>query len=341
MTEAAPCYYQAASNKPTRKMADAELSVVTGALDYTGRYIARGLIEQGARVRTLTAHPNEPNPFAGRIEIAPLDFASPESLARGLEGATTLFNTYWIRFPYGETTFETAVENSSTLLHAAQCAGVRRIVHVSITGADVNSPLPYFRGKGLVEREITQSHLSWAILRPTLVFGVDDVLLNNIAWLLRRFPLFALPGFGAYHVQPVWRDGSGRACDKLCAGRRKPHRGCGGSRDLHLPRSRTNGGPCAQLFSAADAGASGCGAVPSRLIGYAIGDVMFTHDEIDGLAASPLISADSPTCPTALSSWLPSNADSLGRITTRAQALPSAYWKGPFTIRCETGRCVA
>src|SRR5216684_7680454 len=181
-----------------------EPEVVTGALGYTGRYITRALFERGARVRTLTAHPSQPNPFGERLEIAPLDFDSPDSLARNLEGVSTLFNTYWIRFPYRGATFETAVANTRTLLRAAQKAGVRRIVHISITGAAEDSPLPYFRGKGIVEREIAQSELSYLILRPTLIFGVEDVLVNNIAWLLRRFPLFAIPGRGDYRVQPVF-----------------------------------------------------------------------------------------------------------------------------------------
>ena len=130
-------------------MSGRELEVVTGALGYTGHYIARALLERGACVRTLTAHPSQPNPFGERLEIAPLDFHSPDSLARNLEGASTLFNTYWIRFPYRGTTFETAVANTRTLLRAARQAGVRRIVHISITGTDENSPLPYFRGKAV------------------------------------------------------------------------------------------------------------------------------------------------------------------------------------------------
>jgi NADH dehydrogenase len=181
-----------------------ELSVVTGALGYTGRYIARALFERGARVRTLTAHPSQPNPFGERLEIAPMDFGSPDILAQCLDGASTFYNTYWIRFPYRGATFKTAVENTRTLLRAARKSGVRRIVHISITGAAEDSPLPYFRGKGIVEREIAQSGLAYLILRPTLIFGVEDVLVNNIAWLLRRFPLFTIPGRGDYRVQPVF-----------------------------------------------------------------------------------------------------------------------------------------
>ena len=104
-----------------------ELSVVTGAFGYTGRYIARRLLADGERVRTITGHPGRPDPFGGRVAVAPMDFHDRDGLARSLEGASTLYNTYWIRFPRGVVTFEKAVENSRTLIRAAEDAGVRRI----------------------------------------------------------------------------------------------------------------------------------------------------------------------------------------------------------------------
>lgn len=293
-----------------------ELNVVTGALGYTGRYIARALLQGGARVRTLTAHPSRPNPFGDRIEIAPLDFASPESLARSLEGAGTLFNTYWIRFPYRGATFETAVANTRTLLRAARQAGVRRIVHISITGADEDSPLPYFRGKGVLEREVTQSGMSYLILRPTLIFGVEDVLVNNLAWLVRRFPIFALPGRGDYRVQPVFvGDLASLAVDGAPGADNRIVDAVGPEiytfRDFVRALARALGR--ARLIVAVPPRAA---LLCSRLIGYALGDVTLTRDEIDGLMASLLVSTGPPTCPTAFSSWLASNADLLGRAYT-------------------------
>ena len=297
-------------------MATSELNVVTGALGYTGRYIARALLERGARVRTLTAHPSQPNPFGERLEIAPMDFGSPESLTRSLEGASTLFNTYWIRFPYRGATFETAVENTRTLLRAARSAGVRRIVHISITGAAADSSLPYFRGKGAVERTIADSGLSYLILRPTLIFGVEDVLVNNIAWLVRRFPLFAIPGRGDYRVQPVFvGDVAAMAVAGASGADNRVVDAVGPEiytfRDLVRTVARALGRATlivpvpprvALLFS--------------RFIGYALGDVTLTRDEIDGLMASLLVSDAPPTCPTALSSWLQSNSELVGRTYT-------------------------
>ncbi|MGH7913724.1 MAG: SDR family oxidoreductase [Candidatus Binataceae bacterium] len=297
-------------------MATPELNVVTGALGYTGRYIARALLERGARVRTLTAHPARANPFGERLEIAPLDFGSLESLARSLEGASTLFNTYWIRFPSRGVTFQDAVENSRTLLHAARRAGVRRIVHISITGAAEDSPLPYFRGKGIVEREIAQSGLSYLILRPTLIFGAEDVLVNNIAWLVRRLPLFAIPGRGDYRVQPVFvADLAALAISGAPGDDNRVADAVGPEiytfRDLVRLIARTLGRSTLLVPVP-----PGLALLFARFIGYALDDVTLTRDEIDGLMANLLISHDPPTCPTALSSWLQSNADLVGRTYT-------------------------
>lgn len=180
-----------------------ELNVVTGAFGYTGKHIARHLLDIGKQVRTITGHPDRDNPFGGRVPAFPFNFDNPAALVKNLRGATTLYNTYWVRFNRGRVSFDTAVENTRKLISACVDAGVQRIVHVSITNASADSPLPYFRGKGLLETEIIQSGLSYAIIRPTVIFGPEDVLINNIAWLLRRFPVFAVPGAGDCRLQPV------------------------------------------------------------------------------------------------------------------------------------------
>src|SRR5438552_6278682 len=176
----------------------AGFQVVTGAFGYTGRYITQCLLERGEQVLTLTRRPNPSNLFDGQVRVAPFNFDQPAELAKSLAGATTLYNTYWVRNEREDTTFAQAVRNSQTLIHAAEQAGVRRIVHISITNPSADSPLPYFRGKALVEQAVQASTLSYAIVRPTLIFGEGDILVNNIAWLLRRLPVFGIPGDGAY-----------------------------------------------------------------------------------------------------------------------------------------------
>jgi NADH dehydrogenase len=179
--------------------------VVTGAFGYSGAAITRELLAAGRRVRTLTGHPHRRG--AGTpIEVRPLDFDDPIGLVESMQGARTLYNTYWIRFPYGHSDHQTAVVNSRTLFHAARQAGIDRIVHVSITHPSIASPYSYFRGKAEVERILAEVDLSYAVLRPAILFGGDGVLLNNIAWLLRRLPIFGIGGAGDYRVRPIHVD---------------------------------------------------------------------------------------------------------------------------------------
>src|SRR5260370_28185916 len=181
-----------------------EVNVSAGAFSYTGKYITRRLLAMGKEVRTLTGHPHNPHPFGDQVRVYPFNFDKPAELVKSLQGATTLYNTYWIRFSHGSITFDKAVENTKILIKAAQEAGIHRMVHVSITNPTETSPLPYFKGKATLEQAIIDSTLSYAIIRPTVIFGDEDIFINNIAWLLRHFPLFPLFGSGDYRLQPVY-----------------------------------------------------------------------------------------------------------------------------------------
>ncbi len=288
------------------------MDVVTGAFGYTGKYITRRLLSQGRRVRTLTGHPERPNPFGAQVDAAPFQFDRPDALAESLRGAATLYNTYWVRFAHGGTTFEEAIRNTQTLFAAAAAAGVRRVVHVSISNPSEDSPLPYFRGKAILERALAQSGLSQAIIRPTVIFGPEDILINNIAWILRRFPVFAVPGAGQYRMQPVFVEDMAEIC--VDAGRRDD--------DLVMDAV----GP--EVFSfeelvrliARTIGSrawighapAGMALLLSRLVGAAVGDVVLTADEVKGLMANLLVSAGPPTGRTRLSDWLAENAGTVG-----------------------------
>lgn len=183
------------------------MDVVTGAFSYSGAAIASELTRRGRTVRTLTNHPPRDRSGVAQelagIEVHPLDLANPQGLRRSLAGVDTLYNTFWVRFPHGEVTFESAVAGSAALFTAAADAGVRRIVHVSITHADVDSPYAYFRGKGLVEEHLRTTGVSYAVARPATLFGGNGVLINNMAWLLRRSPLVLYGGDGSYRVRAI------------------------------------------------------------------------------------------------------------------------------------------
>jgi uncharacterized protein YbjT (DUF2867 family) len=167
---------------------------VTGAFGYSGRYVAQRLLASGHEVMTLTNSVNRENPFGEKVRVAPFNFDRPELLAQSLRGIEVLINTYWVRFDHKLFTHAQAVANTRTLFDAARKAGVRRVVHVSITNPDLHSDLLYFKGKAELEQSLVASGLSHCILRPPVLFGKEDVLINNIAWALRRLPVFGVYG---------------------------------------------------------------------------------------------------------------------------------------------------
>ncbi len=287
-------------------------SAITGAFGYSGKYIARKLLAAGEQVITLTGNPNRPNPFDGQIKAFPFNFHDPNALAASLRGVDTLYNTYWVRFDHGATQHSGAVENTLALFHAAQSAGVRRVVHVSITNPSLDSHLPYFRGKAQLEQALQASGLSYAILRPTVIFGQEDILINNIAWLLRRFPLFALPGNGSYRLQPIFVEDL--AALAVQAGRMEENLlwDAVGPRIYRFDE-------LVSLLRATVGSRAGILRLPpglalnlSRLVGIFVGDVILTRDEVDGLMADLLVSAQPPRGQTRLEDWLKTNRETFG-----------------------------
>lgn len=267
--------------------------VVTGAFSYTGSGIARALLARGRRVRTLTGHPGRPGADP-RIEAHPYRFDDPGALTRSLEGADRLFNTYWVRFDRGDTTFDGAIDRSGILFRAAERAGVKRVVHVSVTHPDIDSRFPYFRGKAIVERMLAETCTSWAVVRPTVIFGPGDILMNNLAWVLQRFPVFAIAGDGTYRVRPVHLDDVAALCLDL-ARRDEPL-----SVDAVGPDTFTFEEMIMQIRGAVG-GRSRIVHVAPRLaraaaaaVGLAVRDVLATDHELGGLMTEKAFS-DAPT----------------------------------------------
>jgi uncharacterized protein YbjT (DUF2867 family) len=293
------------------------LDVVTGAYSFTGRFIARRLLEEGRRVRTLTNHPNRPGAQdtakKGEIEVSPLQFTDRTALVESLRGADVLYNTYWVRFRHAGLGFGEAVANTRLLVGAAAEAGVRKVVHISVSNPSPDSYLDYFAGKARTEAIIRESRIQWAIVRPTVIYGAGDILINNIAWLLRRMPFFVVPGLGTYRLQPVagedvaeiatWAAGQTDNVIVDAAGpdvlsyvelveavaiavRRRP-------RFVYLPLGLT-------LLGAS---------IVSRITH----DVLVNRQELQGLMDELLISKETPRGTRRLDDWLLSSSETLGQ----------------------------
>ena len=289
------------------------LHVVTGAFGFTGHFIARRLLSMGRRVGTLTRRIDRPNPFGDRVTVAAYRFDNPDELTRSLRGAAVLYNTYWVRFPHGRVTFAEAIANTRILIRACEAAGVRRIVHLSVTGASEDSPLPYFQGKGILERAIRESSLSHAILRPALIYGPGDILVNNIAWFLRHLPVFAIPGDGGYRLQCA--DVEDVAEIAVGAAERPENLEV----DVVGPETYTFDGLVRLIAVAIHSRAKIVHLAPGlarfllSLAGRLVHDVVLTRDEVAGLMSGLLVSQSAPLGRRRLRDWLEAHAPTLGR----------------------------
>ena len=264
-------------------------------------------------MRTLTRSPDRRDPFGGLASAAPLDFSDPGGLSRAMRGAGVLYNTYWVRFGRGRTTFDQVVENSKVLFEAAAKAGEGRIVHFSVANASSDSRLPYFRGKGQVEEILTGMGIPYAIIRPTLVFGEGDLLLNNMAWALRCFPVFPVFGDGKYPVQPIYAEDL--AAQAVAAGSRTDSFVA----DAAGPETFSFEELLRLLASAVGVRArlvhtpALVGYILTRLVGLFLRDVALSRDEVDGLMAGLLTSDETPIGATRLGDWLNEKGANLGR----------------------------
>lgn len=293
-----------------------EIHVVTGAFGYSGQYIAGRLLEEGREVITLTNSRQRANPFKDRIKAYPFNFDQPEQLVQSLKGAEVLYNTYWVRFNYsgGQVKFKhnLAVENTLKLFNAAQSAGVRRVVHVSITNPAEDSPLEYFSGKAKLEKALINSGLSYAILRPAVLFGREDILINNIAWMLRTFPVFGVFGDGSYRLQPIYVDDLAKLAVTQGQGSKNVIVDAIGPETFRyrqlVKKIGAIIGKNRPIVSIPDFVGYGIG----RLIGRFAGDITITVEEIKGLKADLLYTNSPPAGSTKLTEWARQNANTLG-----------------------------
>ena len=308
----------------TKPPTEPGFDVVTGAFSFTGRHIARRLLAQERRVRTLTRRPQPPGTEDIKVDIAPLQFTDRTALVESLRGADVLYNTYWVRFRHGKVRFGDAVANTRMLLGAAAEAGVRKVVHISVSNPSIASHLDYYAGKARTEEIVRASGLRWAIVRPTLVFGTGDILINNIAWLLRRMPIFPIPGLGGYRVQPVavedvaeiatW---AAEQSDNITV-------------DAAGPDTVTYGEFVEGIAIAVGRRPRFVYTSPrltllaGKIVASRLRDVMLTKEELQGLMEDLLVSHEKPRGARRMDNWLLSSADTLGR--TYASEL-NRHWR--------------
>jgi uncharacterized protein YbjT (DUF2867 family) len=288
--------------------------LITGASGFIGGAVTQRLIDR-ADIRGLTSHPAK-NRFGDRVKSFPYDFSRPDRMAEAFRGVDVFVNSYYVRFNYGGLTFDDAVERSLVLIDLAREAGVRRIVHVSVSNANETSDLPYYRNKARIERLVADAGIDYTILRPALVVGDGDILVNNIAYFLRRLPAFTIFGDGSYRVQPMTVDAFGEiVVEAIDGGHRNAILPVAGPSDwtfLEMVHAVRRAVASRALLVRAPAWFALAGL---QVAGLFLGDVVLTSDEVKGLTREYLY-ADRPIRRGAdFSAWLadPAVASTLGR----------------------------
>ena len=293
-----------------------ELHVVTGAFGYSGKYIAHRLLAKGHEVRTITNSVNRENPFNGRLTAHPFNFDNPDKLVESLRGAKVLYNTYWVRFNHKTFAHADAVANTLTMFEAAKQAGVERVVHVSITNPSLESPLEYFNGKAKLEEALMASGMSYAILRPTVLFGKEDILINNIAWMLRKLPVFGVFGNGRYRIQPIYVDDLAKLAVEQGERNENIVLNAIGPETFTYRELATAVGDIIGYKRPIISVPPTLGYVAGKIAGLFVDDVVVTQEEIEGLMADLLHVDAPPTGTTRLTDWARKHAESLGKQYT-------------------------
>jgi NADH dehydrogenase len=297
-------------------MPEKQTHAVTGAYGYSGKYIAHRLLDKGHHVITLTNSIHRNNPFGKKVLAYPFNFDNPHKLTQSLSGVRILYNTYWVRFNHKTFTQADAIRNTITLFNAAKKAGVRKIVHISITNPSEDSHLEYFRGKAELEKALMDSGLSYSILRPTVLFGKEDILINNIAWALHKLPVFAVFGDGQYRLQPIHVDDLAELAVEH--GGKKENsiiNAIGPETFTYRELVQTIGsiiGKRKPIISVHPTLVY----IAGRIISQVVNDVLITREEIEGLMSNLLCVNSPPTGKTRLTDWIEEHAKSLGRQYT-------------------------
>lgn len=310
-------------------MSSESIHAVTGAYGYSGKYIAQRLLDEGRNVITLTNSISRANAFGDRIKAFPFDFDKPDRLVEHLRGVSVLYNTYWVRFNHRLFKHADAVRNTLALFEAARRAGVQRIVHVSITNPSEGCGLEYFEGKAVLEKALIESGISHAILRPAVLFGKEDVLINNIAWVLRRLPVFGVFGDGRYRIQPIHVDDLAALAVEQGKVRENAIINAIGPETFTFRELVAKIGAIIGKARPVVSVPPRLGHVVGRLLGTLVGDVVITREEIEGLMADLLYVNAPPAGTTVLTEWVREHAETLGRTYTselaRRKDRTSAY----------------
>jgi NADH dehydrogenase len=182
---------------------------VVGATGFVGSHVVPHLVEAGHRVVAISRTGRRLPEWTDAVEPRVADVTTGSGLEEALAGADAIVHLVAIpRETKGRRFEEVNVRGTRRVVDAAQRAGIRRFVHVSVLGVVDDPKLGYLRSKARGEQLVRESSLDWVVLRPSLMFGVGDGFFNIVKTTLRYWSpgVVAIPGRGGTRFQPLSAD---------------------------------------------------------------------------------------------------------------------------------------
>ena len=191
--------------------------LVSGGTGFVGAAIVRELLRRGEKVAILGRDAAKVRErFGDDVDARVGDVRDPATLAPAMQGVDVVVNA--VQFPNfpienrrkGWTFEDVDLKGTRYQVDAAKDAGVRRVVYISGVGASKDAGKHWFRYKWEAEKYLQDSGLEWVVIRPTWVYGPDDVALNRFLGFAKRLPFIPMFGDGKQSMQPVFIDDVGR-----------------------------------------------------------------------------------------------------------------------------------
>ena len=181
-----------------------------GGNGFIGRNLVRELAKDGYRIKIGTRNPATANHLyvsgvAGQIEVSRVNVNDERSINKFIQGSDYVVNLVGILEERKRQKFQ-YIHGELPGIIAKICVdyNVRRFIHMSSLGVDINSSSKYQRSKAMGEASIQRESSNYTIIRPSVVFGYDDNFFNQFARILSLFPIFPLIGNGDTKFQPVY-----------------------------------------------------------------------------------------------------------------------------------------
>jgi NADH dehydrogenase len=184
--------------------------LITGATGYIGRHLVTRLVSQGERPRCLVRDTTRAatNLPADKVELVKGDTTSYNSLPDAVRGVDTIVHAAFMTADRKQSSSNhyhtTNVDGTANLVHAAELAGVKRIIELSGLGTKPDKPGSYMQGRYLAEQILEESGVAWTIIRPSVLFGKDAPFIKGLTELIQSSPVVPLIGGGKTMFQPIY-----------------------------------------------------------------------------------------------------------------------------------------